>query len=252
MARGDIEERIKEHFAAFDRAQFAGWLEKGLSDQYSPSREHGKPHPFSPVYPELVYRDMRVHWGVSDFLERVYDKFFSDPGKKMFREAIGDVLGNRANRMQLPLDACKDLIYLIARVKAEESLDSLVSFAGEVRLRGKEENSEISYHTLAVLQMFEPSDKVYGTVERLADTPDFEEGYLFEVIKLLVKNKPANTRNVLEKYGLRINALYDSLPDDIKEREAFLECKNKCLEFVSREAEPAQYRDTWLTKDMGR
>src|SRR3989338_368153 len=245
MTGDDIGERIKEHFAAFDRTKFAVWLKEGLRAYYSHSRDSKNHHPFDPVYPEIVYHDVsRADGVVSDFLDRVYGKFFSDSGKQMFREAIGDVLDSQINEKKLPTGACEDLVYLISRVKAEESLDSLVSFAGEAKLG---EDGKEFYATIAVLKSFKPSKKVYEAVERLADSSNFDEGYLFEVIEILVENQPSNTRNILEKFELRINTFYDSMPNN-EEKEHFLERKDECLEVVSRKANPAQYKGTWLTK----
>ena len=241
MTGDNIEEGIKEHFATFDRANFADWLKEGLRDSYSPFRYSEKLNPFDPVY-----------WALSDyeslplFLSGIYDEFFSDSGKRMFREAIGDVLVSQISKKELPTGACEDLIYLISSISAEESLDSLVSFAGKAKL---EEDKRELYATLSILMSFKLSNKVYEAVERLADSPNFDDGYLFQVIELLVENRPSNTRNILEKFESRIKKLWNSLPDDVKEREAFLDAKDNCLKLVLRKANPVQYEGTWLTKD---
>lgn len=245
MTKNDIGKRIEEHFAAFDRTDFVRWLKEGLRYTYLPS-DSKKTHPFDPVYPEIVYQDIiKADGTVCDFLGRVYDKFFSYSGKKMFREAIGDVLSTQINQMELTIEACKDLMYLVFEVRAEESLDSLVSFAVEEEL---EEKGEALYVAIAVLKTFEPSNNVYKTVEKLSDSLNFDEGFLFEVIEILVKNQPLNTRNILEKFESRINAFYNSMPNN-EERKVFLERKEECLKFISKKANPVQYKDTWLTKD---
>jgi len=247
MTGNDIDERIKKHFATFDRAEFAGWLKKGLRDSYSPSRDSENPHPFDPVYPEIVYQDMVGDYvTVPDFLGRVYDKFFSDSGKQMFRGAIGDVLSSQINQTELTAEAFKDLIYLIPTVSAEESLDSLVSFEGETK-SGKGD----LYATLAVLRHFKPSKTVYEATERLADSSNFDEGYLFEVIGILVENQPFNTGNILRRFEPRIEKLRNSIPDDVKEREAFSRAKRDCFRRVSGITDVVQYGGTWLTQDYG-
>ena len=168
---------------------------------------------------------------------KVYNKFFSSRGKKMFREAIGDVLSGQINKPELSMEACKDLIYLISRINAEESLDSLVAFAGEAKPQ-----DENLYSTIAVLNDFKPSKKVYEVTEKLANSSNFNEGYLFEVIGLLVESQPSNTQDILGRFEERTKKLWNSLQDIVEEKNAFLEAKDDCFERVSRIADVTQYK----------
>ncbi len=237
-------EKIKMHFAAFGRAEFEKWLKEGLKGSYLPSNNHDF-RPFDPVYPEMVYHNVaRDYDSIPDFLGLIYDRFFSDSGKKMFREAIGDLLDSQINKTELTTKACNDLIYLIPTVSAEESLDSLVSFVGEVKSRKVD-----LYATIAVLRYFKSSEKVYEATERLANSSNFDEGYLFEIIGILVKKRPSDTRDIIRKFEPRVKKLWGSLPDDVTERKAFSEAKSECLRRVSRVADAALYTGTWLTED---
>jgi len=246
MVAGDIDERIRKHFAELGREGIGDWLKKGLKGQYPPFRDSEKRHPFHPVYPEIVYANVsRDYSSVTEFLGIVYGRFCSDAVKGMFREAIGDVLASQIRENKLTKQACTDLIYLIGMTGAEESAGSLADFAGTA-----EPEKVDLYGALANLMQLNPSEVVYDAVERLTDSPNFEEGYLFVVIQILARSRPSDTRKIIGKFEARLKSLRDSatVTGNPKEVKAYLVARADCLSKVSMVAGPEQYGDTILTE----
>lgn len=237
----DIEQKIIEHFAEFNKAKFAEWLENGLIKTYSDKSTNT--NPFDPVYPGNTYRDMRSYETLSGFLGLVYTRFIPENNKKIFRESIGDVFKNQINSPKLNKEGCEDLIYLTFEVNAYEAFDSLASFAT------KEKLSPHMYSTIAVLKSF-PSEKVYNAIEKLADSPNFDERYSFEVIKILAEANPTQAKYILIKFEPKIKKLLDLAGNDMQKKNSFLDAKNNCLTYLSRRIDSIYYQDTWLIKDM--
>ncbi len=179
-------------FEQFDRKMFADWLWKGLLSSYNqlPS-ETERMCAFDPF--GLIIRQQEY---IVDGLVCVYKKYVPESRKLLFRQAVGDVLREQGNNEDLSLPPLEDIIYLIARIKATEALNALLPTVGN-GLLGKR-YPEVLYRALAVLKSFPSSSpEVYEVVSGLINSTNFDDGYLFEAIKILAECEPLHATAII-------------------------------------------------------
>jgi hypothetical protein len=214
-------------FEQFDRKMFADWLWRGFLSFYDPPPSETKRiHAFGPF--GLIIRQQE---SIIDGLARVYEKYVPKSRKLMFRQAIGDVLREQGNNADAPLPALEDLIYLIARIKATEALDALPPAVGNGFLG--ERQSAILYDTLSTLGSLAPSSQVYEVVSELINSANFNDGYLFEAIKILVECRPLHVAAIilsLEHRLTKLRQITQQLGGD--EWVAFCEAARDCAKHV--------------------
>lgn len=151
----------------------------------------------------------------------------------MFRQAIGDILQEHGNNKDAPLTALRDLIYLISIIKAVESLGSLLPTVGNGFL-GKR-HPDILYDVLANLQMFAPSPQIYELMLNLMNSENFDDGYLFTAIKILVSCEPSHASDLVDTLSPRLSKLKQGVINlnDEKEWSAFCEVANDCAQHIT-------------------
>ena len=150
-----MEKAIRKAFAKFSRKKFADWLWQGLQRFYSlPVSDRAM------AFDYVGYFIMQQE-SICEGLVRTYEEYVPKSKQMMFRQAIGDVLLERGNMDNVPVDAFRDLIYLTIRINATEPLSALLPTVGN-GLLGKLD-SEIFYGTIAALKSFMPSAPVSYT-----------------------------------------------------------------------------------------
>lgn len=193
------KDTIRSTLNQFDREKFADWLWRGLRSFYtSPSSERIRTFDGAGI---LIVQQESLCEG----LARVYEECTQEPKQVMFRQAIGDVLRDQANNPNAPFDAFRDLIYLIARIRATESLSALLPTVGTGYLGKHYPN--ILYDTVAVLRSLAPSTQAYKTAFSLINCANFDDGYLFEAMKVLVECEPSCASEIVLKLEPRLSQL---------------------------------------------
>jgi hypothetical protein len=185
--------------AQFDREQYADWLWRGLRAFYSrkPAERIGA---FDHVGLIIAQQD-----SVCEGLTRVYEEYVPESRKLSFRRAIGDVLREQTNNQDAPIEAFQDLIYLIMRIRASESLGSLLPAVGN-GLVGRRQ-PEIFYETLAALRLLAPSAQAFEVARGLVVSANFDDGYLFEATKVLVECEPSSVSAIVLEFEPRLSEL---------------------------------------------
>jgi hypothetical protein len=178
---------------------FADWLWRGLLSFYSSSLSE-KINAFDEYGPLIVQQET-----VSEGLAQVYEAFIPRTRQLIFRQAIGDVLRDHANGQGVPQDAFQDLIYLIARIRATESLDALLPSVGNGALGRLFPG--ILYEALSVLRLLAPSNYAKDVALQLVDCSNFDDGYLFEAIKVIIECNPIDTTKTILRLHKRLNLL---------------------------------------------
>lgn len=117
-------------------------------------------------------------------LAHVYETCVPKKRRRMFRQAIGDVLRQKGNNEDAPYGIFEDLIYLILRINATEALDAITPAVSNGLLG--EKNPEILYSTISLLLTLPPSPRVYRTTCELRDGVNFHKGYRADVRRILV------------------------------------------------------------------
>lgn len=241
---------IKKMFSEFDREAYADWLWRGLLQFYvSLSADSAAFDPVSSL--------IRQQETISEGLAQIYEEYIPANKKLMFRQAIGDVLRDHSNNEDVPVVAFQDLIYLIARIKATESLGALVPTVGS-GLLGKR-HPEILYESFSVLKYLAPSSSAFGTAFALVDSANFDDGYLFEAMNVLIECEPSHTSEIVLKLEPRITKLRKIILglDDRDEWGAFCEAADEWSEhalklgpksWLSKLWEQAEHspEQTWL------
>jgi hypothetical protein len=219
------KENIREIFSQFDRDEFANWLWNGLRSLYA-SRPSDRVNAFQHVGWQILQYE-----SVDKGLARFYEEYVPDSRQLLFRQAIGDVLRRHANDHDAPLDAIRDLIYLITRIKADESLSALYPTVCNGYLA--EQYPGILYDAITILRSRAPSEKAYKTASNLIDCANFEDGYLFEAIKVLVECEPSYVSRILIKYEERLSKLFRDVKDKGgDEWVAFCNAANEWTQFL--------------------
>ena len=148
--------------AGFDRSEFADWLWRGLQSFYAlpPSGRNRAFDDFG-----LLIRQQE---SVVEGLACIYEDHVQKSRKLLFRQAVGDALRNQGNAESSPLQAIQDLIYLLSRIRATESLDSLLPTVGAGML-GKR-HPDIFFETFAALKSLTPSMQAYKAARNLVNS----------------------------------------------------------------------------------
>lgn len=193
------DDRILDRLAGFGRDEFADWLWRGLSGFYaSPPSERADSFEHAGLH--ILRYD-----SVCEGLAQIYEKCV--PGSKQlpFRKAIGDVLRKHANDRDTPVEGIRDLIYLIMRIRANESLSALVPTVGTGFIGRK--CPEILYETIASLRSLAPSMQAYKTARDLIHSTNFDKGYLFEALKVLIVCKPTEVSRIMVEFEPHLSDL---------------------------------------------
>ncbi|MFH1401936.1 MAG: hypothetical protein ABIG40_03175 [Parcubacteria group bacterium] len=166
-------------------------------------------------------------------LAEIYYEHVPDDKKPMFRKAIGELLHEKSNDEKASTGAMEDLVYLIARIKALESAMAL-SVAVGTGLLGKR-YPEILDSAFASLEALSPSKESCEATLKLINSENFDTGYFFSALEILIRYKPSEAASIIKKH----------LPDLIKlkvtakklgakEWEAYLFAKEDFIEFLER------------------
>jgi len=229
---------IYKTFEKFDRDAFADWLWRGLRSFYS-SPPSERVNAFD--YAGLL---IMAQESVSEGLGQVYDECVPESQKLMFRQAIGDVLREHGNDPGAPTPAFQDLIYLVVRIRATESLKALLPTIGN-GLLGKR-YPDILYDTIAALRFLAPSARAYDAALDLIDSPNFDDGYLFEALKVLVECEPSRTSGIVLMFELRLSDLRRSVQNlGEDEWNAFCEAANDWAEHILKLGPETWIKDLW-------
>lgn len=198
----EIHQALREKFLGFGRTEFADWLGNGLNDYYQygtgPKRNPDRTRAFGAMHGEIVSQET-----IFEGIARIYESQVPQSGKLAFRQAIGDVLGESNPEKAVSPEATLDLIYLIGRIEARESLKS---FTGVIK-RSDVDVNEILYTMIANLALLSPSKEAYQTTEELVGSSQFDDGYLPETLTILTECKPSETVSLLNTYLSRLNKL---------------------------------------------
>jgi hypothetical protein len=191
---------LREQFALFTENDFVDWLSRGLKAFYLrrdvASTNHLDPL-LSATHDELSFRpfDFASHLigrndSLIDDLEALYDKYVPDDRKILFRLSIGNLLRQCVLDKHFPEPAVSDLIYLLANVRAYESLESLSPVIG----RGVygQERQWLQYEAIAVFKALLPSKEAVNGLRNFATLPNFCAGYSLDVLGALCRHDPEN------------------------------------------------------------
>jgi len=193
---------FRKLFKQYDREKFADWFWRGLYSFYNaPASKRGESF-------DEAGRIILEYESICEGLAIIYEEFVPPKKQLAFRQAIGDVIREKSNDYSEMVHAFQDLIYLIIRIKASESLSSLLPTVGSGVFG--QQHPEVLYETITALASLAPSDYAYKTASTLIDSANFDDGYLFEAIKVLVECKPSDAAKIVLKFEPRLTQLYTS------------------------------------------
>lgn len=191
---------LEQLFAQYDREKFADWIWRGLLSFYT----------VSPAERAATFDNagglILQYESVCEGLAVIYEDFVPANKQLSFRQAIGDILREKSHDYSDLFSVFQDLIYLIIRLKANESLSALLPTVGNGVL-GKRYPG-LLYETITALGSLAPSDYAYKTAFKLIDSVNFDDGYLFEAMKVLIECKPDDTAKIVLKLEPRLTQLY--------------------------------------------
>ncbi len=229
-------------FFTFDRYMFADWLWTGLRKFYTSSPSDRK-SVFRPFDAFIAHQE-----SLSKGIAIVYQERIPDDRKLMFRRAIGDVLREHANDLDAPIPAFQDLLYVLLRTKAVESLSSLIPAVGNGLLGRR--YPDILYETFTVLKSLAPSAHVYDTTLELINCINFDDGYIFEAMKVLIECEPPRAASTILLFESRLSRLRkETLALGGDEWDAFCYAANDWAWCVLTQAPLSQLKELWETAD---
>jgi len=199
------EEKIIAAVSKFNNKEmFAEWLWKELCLLHQKEQKEGD------FYLLMIETGSSVQ-----ALESVYKQFVPEEKQPMFRQAIGEVLLEQGNNENAPIEALRDLIYLIMIIKAAESLSALLPTVGR-GLLGKRHPRTL-YDTMTCLKSLSPSPVVYEVMSGLIDSENFDDGYLLDATGILIECKPQQKSSIIERLKLRLIVLKERAQESGKE-----------------------------------
>jgi hypothetical protein len=201
---------IREKFAHFRESDFCDWLSRGLKAFYSRNQAQNSvvgarsghlpgsmtsgaaaPPPFDFAYSLIGRRESLL-----DDIQYIYSQYIPEEKKVVFRQSIGRLFRQCVGDDLFPVRAVSDLIYLMAKVRAHESLESLAPIIG----RGKygQDKKWLQYEAIAILKALLPSKEAVEGLRNLVTLPNFYAGYCFDVLTALCRADHARWLSALE------------------------------------------------------
>jgi hypothetical protein len=190
--------RLSEKFLGFGEKDFADWLKNGFINFYQGISQDNvaKIHQSFDGEGGLAF-----HRDSAGFSEIYYD-CIPESKRSLFNRAIGNVLENIHEDDGLPESAIQDLIYLVGQVRAREALEPLASGVESGVLT--KIHPRALFESLAVIKQLAPCEEACRATEKLINSPQVEERYLIEEVKILVLCKPKEALSILNKFLPRI------------------------------------------------
>lgn len=188
---------IRDRLSRFDESEFTQWLRGGLIDYYSHSStsERNSPSaisistastkPFSFAYSMLGKTESLL-----DDIELLYEQYIIDDRKPLFRRCLGRLLKESLADGRFPDEGLSDIIYLMARVRAYESLEALPVVLGRGKLG--HEKSWLQYEALSTLKSLLPSDIAVAMLRQTVTLPTFNVGFSLDVLLSLARAYPSD------------------------------------------------------------
>jgi hypothetical protein len=222
----------------FDRAHLSDWLWRGLRSYYT-STPSQKNTPFSPYYRLITNQD-----AIFNGLARFYEEIVPESGQLIFRQVVGDVLREHANDERAPVRALEDLIYLIERIRATESLNALVPSIG-VGYIGQLHPGLLP-EAIGMLRMLAPSRDAYEAAHGLVYSINFNETHLFEILKILITCEPTQAANIVVEFEPRFERLRKQANNkSSKEIETFIHDREDLVDYIMDVAPVSWIEDLW-------
>ena len=195
---------IRERFDAFDESDFTEWLACGFRLFYAQQRPADESNPiFSQPFAEFdsahLLRNLPFDFAyfligrkesLLDDLEDIYERYVPDDKKVLFRRSLGRLLRQCVGDGQLPEEVASDVIYLMVKVRAHESLESLAPSIGRGRY-GKD-RAWLQYEAISVLKALLPSKEAIDGLQNLVTSPNFSASFSFDVLAALCRADPTN------------------------------------------------------------
>lgn len=212
---------LSTHFAHFEENEFCDWLSSGFKVFYarktllrsaariptspipSPAVHEGlEPRPFDFAYSLIGRRESLL-----DDIEFIYEQYIPEDKKIVFRRSLGRLLRQSTDDAQFPEPAISDLIYIMAKVRAHESLESLAPVVG----RGKYgvDKQWLQYEAIATLKTLLPAREAILGLRDLVTLQNFHEAYSFDVLIALCRAEPTDWLSAFELLRGRIANLWE-------------------------------------------
>lgn len=172
-------------FSRFTEEDFANWLESGFRVYHTrlDGKQIGPDEPFGFVSGFIGFGDSLL-----DDLTQIFRKLVPEDQKPIFRKSIAKLLMKVVSREHFPFEAVRELIYLIERVGADESLPYLATVVQTGRYGAKSEWLQID--AIRVLkQMLGSADAVLGLYD-LAAAENFKVELSLDVLESLCNYVP--------------------------------------------------------------
>jgi hypothetical protein len=212
---------MRERFAHFQESDFCDWLSRGLKAFYARKQVQNSADgarsgllsdsltseavatvPFDFAYPLIGRRESLL-----DDIQYIYNQHIPDEKKIVFRLSIGRLFRQCVGDDRFPEPAVSDLIYLMAKVKAHESLECLAPVIG----RGKygQQKKWLQYEAIAIFKALLPAKEAVEGLRNLVTLPNFCAGYSFDVLTALCRADPARWFSAFELMGGHIATLWE-------------------------------------------
>jgi hypothetical protein len=119
-----------------------------------------------------------------DDLRTIYGELVPAEQKALFRQAIGDVLGeHKDDEGDIADEEIRDLISLALLVDATEVVKVIAHVVG-YGLAAKN-SKQLLYYAISNLKSFDPSSDLREAILALIDSPRFRDNFIFDVVEFL-------------------------------------------------------------------
>jgi hypothetical protein len=174
-------------FSHFEEDDFANWLESGFRVYHNrfEGNQIGPDQPFGFVSGFIGFGDSLL-----DDLTLIFLNLVPEDQKTLFRKSIARLLMKVVSRDDFPLEAVRELIYLIERVGASESLSCLATVVQTGRYGAPSEWLQVD--AIRVLKQMLGSDKAVDGLYDIAALGAFKVELSFDVLEALCRYVPTD------------------------------------------------------------
>jgi hypothetical protein len=221
----ELVAKCHSRFSRFEEEDFANWLESGFRIYHNrlEGKQIGPDQPFEFVSGFIGFGDSLL-----DDLTLIFRNLVPEDKKTLFRKSIARLLMKVVSRDDFPLEAVRELIYLIERVGASESLSCLATVVQTGRYAAPSEWLQVD--AIRVLKQMLGSGQAVEGLYELAALDEFKAELSLDVLESLCRYVPREWSQHVIKLAQKIATWYERTElADGNELEKFTVAENTLI-----------------------
>lgn len=203
------------------RQQYVEWLSQTIAERFDPANSGKYFAHYLDFFGNRVTYDGLDQGYIEELIGNIYGKFVPEELRPDFRGAVVDVLSARLSDPEPKLDEVKSLVFISGGfvISPEAVVPISEALINNEAIRSDPDLKARMYQAVCELNsqkyVLDHMDDANAALQRLADSPEFDERWIYAAFDAVLRNNPTSASDALAKYGGRILAFKrDELVDE--------------------------------------